>query len=64
MDRIEVNGYGMVRTSVGGWGCYRCGSSIDRGDYLADCPDCGAVFCRSCVEDGSFGSHICEEDEE
>ena len=27
------------------------------------CSDCGALFCRECVEDGCFFDHYSEEDE-
>ena len=40
--------------------CVVCGSSLYK-KYTAICSDCGANFCQTCVEDGTFASHSCEE---
>ena len=43
------------------YGCANCGKPINRGDLMLDCPDCAAIFCETCVRDGSFESHQCED---
>ena len=40
--------------------CVVCGNSLYK-KYTAICSDCGANFCQTCVEDGTFASHNCEE---
>lgn len=45
----------------GGCGCAHCGSPLKPGDLYLDCPDCAAIFCESCVRDGTFEGHNCED---
>lgn len=43
--------------------CVACGRKLD-GGYMAICPDCGGLFCETCVTDGRFDGHVCDGDEE
>lgn len=43
--------------------CVACGRKLD-GSYMAICPDCGGLFCETCVTDGRFDDHTCDGDEE
>ena len=43
--------------------CVACGRKLD-GGYMAICPDCGGLFCETCVTDGRFDGHTCDDDEE
>ena len=43
-----------------GCGCAACGGT---GEWAAICSDCGAIFCESCVTDGTFDDHECDEEE-
>lgn len=43
------------------YGCACCGNSIPVGGEFLVCPDCGAIFCKECVEDGRFENHDCED---
>lgn len=43
--------------------CVACGKKLD-GGYMAICPDCGGLFCETCVTDGRFDGHTCDGDEE
>lgn len=47
--------------SHGGMGCAHCGSAIKRGELHLDCPDCAAIFCETCVRDGTFENHQCDD---
>lgn len=58
---MNVN-YEIATTN--GFGCAICGAAIRKGDKYVICPDCAAVFCKTCCEDGTFESHSCEELEE
>lgn len=44
-----------------GFGCAVCGHSIRKGEEYEVCPDCAAIFCKSCCEDGTFENHSCED---
>ncbi len=45
--------------------CAGCGQDLKEGqDYYGVCSDCGGMFCESCMKDGTFDDHACEEDEE
>lgn len=46
-----------------GFACCVCGEGIKRGDDVAICPDCGAIFCKECVDAGEFEKHTCDEDD-
>ena len=43
------------------FGCVGCGKIIQRGELMIECPDCGAIFCKQCVEDESYENHVCED---
>lgn len=43
--------------------CCACGEAIAPGQPFVTCADCGGLFCRSCVEDGTFDGHECEPDD-
>lgn len=47
--------------SHGGCACVACATGLKPGDLHLDCPDCGAIFCESCVQDGTFEGHKCED---
>ena len=45
----------------GGFGCAHCGTSLKATDLALDCPDCAAIFCETCVRNGTFENHRCED---
>lgn len=53
-------------TKLGTYGmsCNECGKSIGPEDEVQICPDCGAIICRECVENGAWDDHECDEEEE
>lgn len=51
----------LAPASHGGMGCVHCGSAIKRGELHLDCPDCAAIFCETCVRDGIFENHQCDD---
>ena len=46
------------------YACCSCGHGFDVGEPIVICSDCGGMFCRTCVEDGTFSDHICDDGEE
>ena len=46
------------------YSCAACGKSLKPETLALDCPDCAAIFCEDCVEDGAFEDHKCEDYEE
>ena len=40
--------------------CCNCGEPIKRGEEYLACSDCGAIFCKSCCEEGYFKEHNCK----
>lgn len=58
----HCNDYTVVKTE--GFSCAGCGETIHTGDEVMICGDCGGVFCKSCVENGTFEEHECEPDDE
>lgn len=46
---------------VVGLACAHCGTQIQQGGLFQGCPDCAAIFCESCVRDGTFSNHYCED---
>lgn len=55
--------YNYTKADASGFACNSCGTAVHEGAEILVCPDCAAIFCRACCEDGSFDSHICDEDE-
>lgn len=53
-----------AKMGVSGFSCLECGKPIGPDDDVFVCHDCGAVFCRSCIESGALENHECEPDEE
>ena len=54
----------MRKSTMNGIACAGCGEAIKADlHYIAVCPDCGGIFCETCVTDGTFESHECEPDE-
>ena len=49
-------------SGVYGFSCIGCGKNLLPENEVAVCNECGAIFCKECVEDGEFDNHICEED--
>lgn len=47
-----------------GFACNCCGETQLPHMEVFVCPDCGAVICAKCVEDGEAERHICEEEAE
>lgn len=41
--------------------CVCCGKTIQRGELMIECPDCGAIFCKECVEDEKYENHVCQD---
>lgn len=57
--------YSLHLCTMGGTACSHCGKDLHRNaDYLVACDDCGGLFCESCVADGSFEGHDCQDDDE
>lgn len=52
------------KLGIHGFSCACCGDVIRPDDDVMVCPDCGAVFCRTCVEAGELDTHACEPDDE
>lgn len=44
-----------------GFACACCGTILLRGEEYNVCPDCSAIFCKECCENGNFDGHNCEE---
>lgn len=42
--------------------CAGCFEPINTNDPMAVCCDCGAMFCKNCVENGTFDAHTCDEE--
>lgn len=54
-----------LRVSHASVHCDGCGRLIrPHVHHLAACADCGALFCETCVTDGTFDAHVCEDDDE
>lgn len=47
-----------------GFSCMVCGETVDANDPVTVCPDCGAVICKSCAENGGMEDHDCEPEGE
>lgn len=60
------NDYTKYLTPIGQAGlfCAGCGRYLKATDLVVDCPDCGAIYCESCVRDGTFENHSCEDEED
>lgn len=43
-----------------GFSCTQCGEPIGPDDPVQVCQDCGAVFCKECVQSGTLGDHECD----
>lgn len=50
-----------TKMGAAGFSCACCGTEIKPDDEVAVCPDCGAIFCKTCAESGGFEGHECEE---
>lgn len=50
----------MKKIGIEGFSCVNCGKTVHANDLVEVCSDCGAVFCKECVEDESFKNHECE----
>lgn len=46
---------------VVGLACANCGTTIPESGLYQTCPDCGAIFCKSCVQDDTFANHDCKD---
>lgn len=54
----------LLRVSQASVYCDGCGQLIrPHVNFLAACADCGALFCETCVTDGTFNEHVCNDDE-
>lgn len=49
---------------VNGFACNCCGEPQLPHNTVWICPDCGAVICQNCVDNGDVESHICDEEDE
>lgn len=54
----------LVPLGMHGCACAGCGRPLVPEDLIACCSDCGGIFCRDCVEDGTYASHACDPDDE
>ena len=54
-----------ITMNTEGYSCAGCGDTVHADDPVMVCDVCGGVFCRKCVENGTYEEHECEmEDEE
>ena len=37
-----------------GFNCNGCGNPIEKGGLFCTCADCGAMYCQTCVRDGTL----------
>ena len=44
--------------------CEGCGQPIAPDDEVIVCSDCGAIFCRECVEARELDRHVCNDTDE
>ena len=52
-----------VKVGINGCGCAVCGKKLLPDDLIINCPDCGAIICQECADEGALESHDCEEEE-
>lgn len=50
------------KVGTNGCGCAVCGKRLFPDDLIVNCPDCGAIICQECADDGALESHECEEE--
>lgn len=53
-----------IRLRLDGFSCENCGTTLNKDDEVGVCTDCGAIFCKKCVENNALKNHTCEEDDE
>lgn len=60
----EENSLPSEYTTMGtdGFSCMICGEPVKADDPVTVCPDCGAVICRHCAENGGMEEHDCEQE--
>ena len=56
--------YQFKKIGMHGYACSCCSKTLRPDDLVAACSDCGAVFCKPCVEAGALDDHQCEEEDE
>lgn len=49
---------------VRGFACNCCGEEQLPHNEVFVCPDCGAVICSKCVDNGEIENHVCDEEDE
>jgi predicted RNA-binding Zn-ribbon protein involved in translation (DUF1610 family) len=47
-----------------GFACSCCGDSLLPHHAVFVCPDCGAIICQTCTDNGEVDAHVCEKEEE
>lgn len=52
----------LRKIGMNGFSCIQCGNDLAANDEAVVCSDCGAVFCKHCVENGDFANHKCEDE--
>lgn len=53
----------FVKMGVRGFSCVACGKQLAPEDLVAACSDCGAIFCKPCVEAGELDRHVCDPED-
>lgn len=56
--------HNFVKIGIDGFYCCGCWKPIPTNGLVAACPDCGAVYCKACVELGKLDTHNCEDEED
>lgn len=51
----------LTMGAMTGIACSCCGESITQGKRYLACPDCGAIFCEACVQEGTYANHDCQD---
>lgn len=52
-----------VKMGTWGFSCAACGRTLLPEDLVAACSDCGAIFCKPCVETGELDRHACDPED-
>lgn len=54
----------LQKLTIAGFSCACCGTTLNKGDFHACCPDCGAMLCETCAAGNGFEDHACEDEAE
>lgn len=60
MSQINIR---LTPIGIPGCACAGCGRLLAPTDPVATCSDCAAIFCETCINDGTFAAHTCDPDD-